>query len=78
MKPSSSRIQVTSTGLCAGDNAERAEGVRRCLNEGYRRPMTQMHVASYGEERPVASNNTDEGRYRNRRVDLVLMDARPR
>ena len=58
--------------------AERAEGVRLFLNEVYRLPMTQMHVASYGEERPVASNNTDEGRYRNRRVDLVLMDARPR
>jgi outer membrane protein OmpA-like peptidoglycan-associated protein len=29
----------------------------------------------YGESRPVADNNSDEGRQKNRRVDLVIQDA---
>ena len=57
---------------------ERAEGVRLFLNEVYRLPMPQMHAISYGEDRPVATNSTEAGRARNRRVDIVLMDARSR
>ena len=57
---------------------ERADGVRLFLNEVYRLPMQQMHTIGYGEERPVATNKDEAGRYRNRRVDIVLMDARPR
>ena len=57
---------------------ERAEGVQLFLNEVYRLPMKQMHAVSYGQERPVAVNATEEGRYRNRRVDIVLVDALPR
>lgn len=56
----------------------RAEGVRVFLNEVYRLPMLQMHAIGYGQERPVATNATEEGRYRNRRVDVVLMHVRPR
>jgi outer membrane protein OmpA-like peptidoglycan-associated protein len=29
----------------------------------------------YGKTRPVADNDTDEGRQKNRRVDLVIQDA---
>ena len=57
---------------------KRAEGVRLFLNEVYRLPMQQMHAVGYGEERPVATNQDEAGRYRNRRVDIVLMDAQPR
>ena len=33
-----------------------------------------MSVAGYGEWRPVASNDTPEGRARNRRVDIIVLD----
>lgn len=35
----------------------------------------RMTWDGYGESRPVADNNTEEGRQRNRRVDLVIQDA---
>jgi outer membrane protein OmpA-like peptidoglycan-associated protein len=35
----------------------------------------RMSWEGYGESRPVADNSTDEGRQRNRRVDLVIQDA---
>lgn len=35
----------------------------------------RMSWDGYGESRPVADNSTDEGRQRNRRVDLVIQDA---
>jgi OOP family OmpA-OmpF porin len=35
----------------------------------------RMSWEGYGESRPVADNDTEEGRQRNRRVDLVIQDA---
>lgn len=36
---------------------------------------SRMTWEGYGESRPVAENDTDEGRQRNRRVDIVIQDA---
>ena len=37
-------------------------------------PSGQLTVRGYGEEDPIASNDTDEGRAQNRRVDVILLD----
>jgi outer membrane protein OmpA-like peptidoglycan-associated protein len=49
----------------------RAEGVRDYLTqEGV--PAASTTAAGYGKSRPVASNDTAEGRQENRRVELVV------
>jgi chemotaxis protein MotB len=35
----------------------------------------KLSAAGYGEFRPIASNDTDEGRARNRRVDVVVLNS---
>jgi chemotaxis protein MotB len=35
----------------------------------------RLSVAGYAENAPVDSNDTEEGRARNRRVDLVILSA---
>nr|MBX2836563.1 OmpA family protein [Gammaproteobacteria bacterium] len=47
----------------------RAESVRRYLeNKGINR--ARMSVRGFGETRPIAMNDTAEGRASNRRVDI--------
>ena len=50
----------------------RAEVVRRYLN-GHGVALNRMSTISYGEDSPVAPNETQEGRAQNRRVVLVVM-----
>ena len=52
---------------------ERAEGVKRYLHESHQIPLHRMNTISYGEEKPVAPNDTREGRAQNRRVVVRVL-----
>jgi outer membrane protein OmpA-like peptidoglycan-associated protein len=52
---------------------ERAEAVKRYLYEQHRIPLHKMNVISYGSEKPVAPNNTRDGRSQNRRVVIRIL-----
>jgi peptidoglycan-associated lipoprotein len=53
---------------------ERAETVKRYLYEQHQLPLHRISVISYGEDRPVAPNNSREGRASNRRVVVKVRD----
>jgi len=53
---------------------ERAEAVRNYLAESGGIPLHAMNVISYGESKPVAANNTAEGRAKNRRVVVRVLE----
>ena len=52
---------------------ERAEAVKRYLHESHQIPLHRMNVISYGEEKPVAPNDTRDGRAQNRRVVVRVL-----
>ena len=51
----------------------RAEAVKRYLYEKHQVPLHKINVISYGEEKPVAPNNTRTGRAQNRRVVIKVL-----
>ena len=54
---------------------ERAAAVRTFLTEmGV--PQTRIIARGYGPKQPVAPNDTPEGRSKNRRVDILMTEAR--
>lgn len=53
----------------------RAEAVRQALMADLRLPAEHISAVGYGETRPVASNQTPEGRARNRRIDVAVLPA---
>ena len=52
---------------------ERAEAVKRYLYEQHQIPLHRINVISYGEDKPVAPNNTKDGRAQNRRVVIKVL-----
>ena len=51
----------------------RATTVARYFIETQGLPPARLSAAGYGEYRPVAGNDTAEGRSKNRRVDVVIL-----
>lgn len=54
-------------------SAARAIAMLEVLAERYHIPRARMAIAGYAENAPADSNQTEEGRAHNRRVDLVLL-----
>jgi outer membrane protein OmpA-like peptidoglycan-associated protein len=52
----------------------RAEKVMRYLNMEQGFALHRMNVISYGEYKPIADNNSRDGRAQNRRVTLVVLE----
>jgi OmpA-OmpF porin, OOP family len=56
-----------------GLSERRANSVKAYL-EGRGIPARRMRPVGYGESQPIASNDTDEGREENRRVELTVIE----
>src|SRR5215831_5010563 len=54
-------------------SAARAIAMLELLRDRYKIPGSRMAVAGYADNAPTDTNDTDEGRAHNRRVDLVLL-----
>ncbi|MGI9219551.1 MAG: OmpA family protein [Woeseiaceae bacterium] len=50
----------------------RAEAVQQYMVNAMRIPTYRLIATGYGETRPIASNETESGRQRNRRIDIVI------
>ena len=55
-----------------GLSERRANAVRQVLIDEFGVSPSRVTARGYGESQPIASNNTQEGRERNRRVESVL------
>ena len=64
---------IGSTTLNERLGLERADAVKRYLYEQHQVPLHKINVISYGEDKPVAPNNTREGRAQNRRVVVKVL-----
>jgi chemotaxis protein MotB len=54
-------------------SAARSIAMLELLRQKFGIAADRMSIAGYAENAPVESNDTDEGRARNRRVDLVIL-----
>jgi outer membrane protein OmpA-like peptidoglycan-associated protein len=54
---------------------ERAEAVKQYILANTGISPSRIHAVGYGESRPVANNEIEEGRAKNRRIDVVIMPA---
>ncbi|HEY0264306.1 MAG TPA: flagellar motor protein MotB [Granulicella sp.] len=56
-------------------SSARAASIARYLLDHNVANPTQLSIAGYAEYHPAASNDTEEGRARNRRVDIILLST---
>ena len=56
-------------------SAARAIAMLELLRDRFGLDTSRLAVAGYGENAPVDTNDTEEGRAHNRRVDLVVLSA---
>jgi len=52
---------------------KRAFAVMQYLRQSLLIPANQIQSMGYGADRPVASNQTPDGRAKNRRIDIIIM-----
>jgi chemotaxis protein MotB len=52
----------------------RSIAVLEFFSDRYRIPTERFAVAGYADNLPVSENNSEEGRARNRRVDIVILN----
>ena len=58
-------------------SADRAVAVVRFLHEVAGCDASKLSAVAYGSSRPVASNDTEEGRRQNRRIELIIHYPKP-
>jgi outer membrane protein OmpA-like peptidoglycan-associated protein len=54
-------------------SSARAAALRDWLIDASGIPSTQFAIQGYGDTRPIADNDTAEGRAKNRRVEITLV-----
>lgn len=57
-------------------SSARAAHIVRILVDDFAYPPERLSASGYAHFHPVAGNDSDEGRMRNRRVDIVVLTAR--
>lgn len=62
---------LTLRGVVTSDN-ERSAIVQQMVSGGI--DPGRLNISAYGESRPAAENTTTEGRARNRRVELKIIE----
>ena len=56
---------------------ERADSVLRYMMTRHSVPTTRVAIVSFGEESPIADNETNDGRAQNRRVQVRVLEIKP-
>jgi chemotaxis protein MotB len=55
---------------------DRAANILKIFLEKYDFSPANLSIAGYGQYRPIATNDTEAGRKRNRRIDIVLLEGK--